>query len=177
MMIIISLMDTAPLVDKTVTTVTSTVALSAISDSGTTIPQPYVSTSAQLAQYTIQPPTLVHVLLMTHSTASSTSYSTVRPHSSTPKMKLSKDSSKEATPHTTSTALPLATIMSYTEVPTPTQSSSTTQHQSQIVDTGSTENANSSLLKDLYQVSQPHTPHGSSHTTVMELSTTTHQLS
>jgi len=57
-MIIISLMDTVPLVDKTVTTATSTAALSVTSDSTTTTPKPSVSTSAQLAQSTTPPATV-----------------------------------------------------------------------------------------------------------------------
>merc|ERR1719264_99301 len=59
-LIIISLMDTVPLVDKTVTTATSTVALSVTLDSTTTTLKPSVSTSAQLAQSTTPPATVDH---------------------------------------------------------------------------------------------------------------------
>lgn len=65
MMIIISLMEIVPLVDKTVATATWLDVLSAISDSGSTIPKLSVSTSVQLVQYTILKIT-VEVVLSTN---------------------------------------------------------------------------------------------------------------
>jgi len=159
-LIIISLMDTAPLVDKTVTTVTSTVALSVTSDLCMTTLKLSVSTSAQLAQSSTVPATVDLALPMSTNTDSSTSYLTVSPQLPTALMKSSKEASLVPMQATTLMEALHATITRYTEVPMPDLSNSTTQLQSQIVDTGSTVNANSSLLKDLYHLSPPHTPPG-----------------
>jgi len=60
-LIIISLMDIVPLVEHTVPTVTNTDVLSVNSDTGSITPEPYVSTSVQPVQYTMQPQTVEHV--------------------------------------------------------------------------------------------------------------------
>merc|ERR1719151_266884 len=135
----------------------STVALSVTSDLCMTTLKPSVSTSAQLAQSSTVPATVDLALPMSTNTDSSTSYLTVSPQLPTALMKSSKEASLVPMQATTLMEALHATITRYMEVPMPDLSNSTTQLQSQIVDTGSTVNANSSLLKDLYHLSPPHT--------------------
>jgi len=109
-----------------------------------------------------------------------TSYLTVPPQLKTPLMKLSKDTSHAK-------GLPMTSMMMVMDLPllvtatsfmvelTLKQLNKTTLHQFQIVDTGSTVNANSSLLRDMYQVFHFNTLHGSSHTMDREYSTNTLQ--